>query len=166
MTLNIIVVIALVVLGVVFLLIEIFLLPGVSIAAIAGVLFTIGGIVYAYMFLGDTAGTIALISAVLLLSGLFIWLVKSRALQKIGLKTNIEETVDNSDVRSVQVGDKGVAISRLNPIGKVMINDRVVEGKSFDGEYIDEESQIEVIKVDTYNVVVKKINESIINSTH
>lgn len=166
MTLNIIVVIALVVLGVVFLLIEIFLLPGVSIAAIAGALFTVGGIVYAYMFIGNTAGTISLVSAVLLLSLTFVWLVKSKSLQKIGLKTNIEETVDNSSLKTLHPGDKGTAVSRLNPIGKVMINDVMVEGKSFDGEFIDEESQIEVIKVDTYHVLVKKINESIINSTH
>lgn len=157
MTLNVIVVIALIVLGVVFLLIEIFLLPGVSIAAVAGALFTIGGIVYAYMFIGNTAGTIALISASVLLAGTFVWLVKSRALQKIGLKTDITETVDNSSLKTLNKGDIGVALSRLNPIGKVMINDEVVEGKSFDGEFIDEESQVEVVRVDTYNVVVKKI---------
>lgn len=163
MTFNIVVVIALIVLGILFLLIEIFLLPGVSIAAVAGTLFTIGGIVYAYMFIGNTAGTISLIAAALLLSVTFIWLVKSKALQKIGLKTNIEETVDNSDLKTLQPGDRGTAISRLNPIGKVIINDVMVEGKSFDGEFIDEESQIEVIQIGTYHVIVKKINEPNIN---
>lgn len=166
MTFNVIVVISLIVLGIIFLLIEIFLLPGVSIAAVAGILFTIGGIVYAYMFIGGTAGTIALVSAALLLSVTFIWLVKSRSLQKIGLKTNIEDTVDNSDLKTIQPGDKGTALSRLNPIGKVMINDVVVEGKSFDGEFIDEDSPVEVKQVNPYNVIVKKINKPIINSTH
>jgi hypothetical protein len=42
MTLHIIVVISVIVLGILFMLIEIFLLPGISIAGIAGVIFIIG----------------------------------------------------------------------------------------------------------------------------
>ncbi len=56
MTLDLIIVIAVIALGVLFMLIEIFLLPGISIAGIAGAIFLIGGIVYAYIFLGDQCG--------------------------------------------------------------------------------------------------------------
>ena len=37
-----------------------------------------------------------------------------------------------------------------------MVNDVVIEGKSVNGEFIDEDSEIEVVKVETYNVLVKR----------
>lgn len=69
MTLDLIIVIAVIALGVLFMLIEIFLLPGISIAGIAGAIFLIGGIVYAYIFLGTSAGNITIAAASLALGG-------------------------------------------------------------------------------------------------
>ncbi len=160
MTLNLIVVIGLIALGIIFMLIEIFLLPGVSIAGIAGALFIIGGIVYAYMFMGNTAGNITLAGSALLLGGAFVWLIKSNSLRRIALETNIEESVDVSHLKEIEVGDVGIALSRLNPIGQVLVNDVEVEGKSYDGEFIDEETEVEVVKVKSYNILVKKRENS------
>ena len=115
MTLNLIVVIGLIVLGIIFMLIEILLLTGVSIAGIAGALFIIGGIVYAYMFLGSTAGNITLAGSALLLGGSFVWLIKSNSLRRIALETNIEESVDVSHLKEIEVGDVGVALSASTP---------------------------------------------------
>lgn len=156
MTLHIIVVIAVIVLGILFMLIEIFLLPGISIAGIAGAIFMIGGIFYAYTFLGSTAGNITLAASAVTLGATFVWLVKSKSLRRISLETNIENKVDNSNLMKISVGDIGISISRLNPIGKVMVNNVEVEGKSFDGEFIEEDIEIEVIKVETYNILVKR----------
>lgn len=159
MTFNLIIVAALVVLGIILLLIEFFLLPGISIAGIGGAIFMIGGIIYSYIYLGSTAGNITLALSLILLALAFVWLLKSKSLRKIALTTDITETVDNSDLKSLNPGDKGMAISRLNPIGNVMINDVTVEGKSFDGELIDEDTEIEVVRVETYNVLVKKTSD-------
>ena len=60
MTIHIIVVISVIVLGILFMLIEIFLLPGIRVAGIAGAIFLIGGIMYSYMVLGSTTGNITL----------------------------------------------------------------------------------------------------------
>ncbi len=157
MTFNLIIVAALVVLGVVLLLVEFFLLPGISIAGVGGAIFMVGGVIYSYIYLGSTAGNITLALSLLMLALAFVWLLKSKTLQKIALTADINETVDNSELRSLKPGDTGVAVSRLNPIGKVMVNDITVEGKSFDGEFIDEDAKIEVVKVETYNVLVKEI---------
>jgi len=45
----------------------------------------------------------------------FVWLLKSKSLRKISLDTNIESTVDNTNLQKMAVGDTGIAISRLNP---------------------------------------------------
>lgn len=156
MTLHIIVVIAVILLGILFMMIEIFLLPGISIAGIAGAIFIVGGIAYSYMFIGNTAGNITLAASAVSLGGAFVGLLKSKSLRKISLDTNIENTVDNSNLLKMSVGDTGSTISRLNPIGKVLVNDVEAEGKSFDGEFIEEDTEIEVVKVETYNVLVKR----------
>ena len=156
MTLHIIVVISVIVLGILFMLIEIFLLPGISIAGIAGAIFLIGGIVYSYMFLGSTAGNITLAASAVTLGLTFFGLLKSKSLERISLNTNIDDKVDNSYLLKIAAGDTGVAISRLNPIGKILVNDIEAEGKSFDGEFIEEDTEIVVIKVETYNVLVKR----------
>lgn len=158
MSLHVLIIVLAIALGILFLLIEIFLLPGVGIAGIAGVVFLVGGIAYAYIFIGNNAGNIALATSVIVLMGSFVWLIKSKALKKISLQTDIDAKVDNSEIKNLAVGDVGTAISRLNPIGNILINGVIVEGKSFDGEFIDEDSEVEVVKVETYNVLVRKKN--------
>lgn len=159
MTFDILIILAIILLGVLLMLIEIFLLPGISIAGIAGAIFLIGGIIYAYIFQGSVVGNITLAGTAVLLGGSFFWLLKSKSLRKISLETNIEGKVDTSYLQKIAVGDLGVALSRLNPIGQVLIKEVEVEGKSFDGEFIDEDSEIEVVKVETYNVLVKRRKE-------
>lgn len=156
MTLSFTIVALLALAGIIFLLIEIFLLPGFGIAGIGGIVLLIGSIFYAYTYIGATAGTITLLATIIMLGGSFFWLIKSKSLRKIALTTDITDTVDTSDLKQIKKGDVGIAISRLNPIGKVMINEVMVEGKSFDGEMIDEESEIVVISVSSFNVVVKR----------
>lgn len=157
MTFEILIVVALILLGILFMLAEIFLLPGISIAGIAGAIFLIGGIVYSYLFIGSIAGNITLAATAIAMGASFFLLLKSKSLRKISLETNIESKVDNSDLGKISVGDTGIALSRLNPTGKVMVNDLTVEGKSFNGEFIDEDEKIEVVRIDTYQIqVVRK----------
>lgn len=165
MTFDLIIVAALIILGVLFMLIEIFLLPGISIAGIAGAIFLIGGIAYAYLFLGSTAGNVTLAAAAVALGGTFVWMLRSKTLRRISLDTSIESTIDNTNLQKMAVGDTGIAVSRLNPIGKVMVHDIVAEGKSVDGEFIEEDSEIEVVKIETYHVLVKRKKSEVYPAT-
>ena len=160
MTFEILIIVALILLGILFMLAEIFLLPGISIAGIAGAIFLIGGIVYSYLFIGSIAGNITLAATAIAMGASFFLLLNSKSLRKISLETNIESKVDNSDLGKISVGDTGIALSRLNPTGKVMVNDLTVEGKSFNGEFIDEDEKIEVIRIDTYQIQVVRKTET------
>lgn len=118
MTLDLIIVAAVILLGILLMLVEFFLLPGISIAGIAGALFLVGGIVYAYLFLGNEGGNITLASSAVALGGTFYWLLKSKTLRKISLETNIESKVDNSNLQKMAVGDSGVAYHDSIPLAK------------------------------------------------
>ncbi len=162
MTFDLIIVAIVILLGVIFLLLEIFLLPGITVSGIAGFVFLVGGIAYAYMYMGAVAGNIALVIAGLLLAGSFIYFIKSKSLRRISLTTNIDSKVDTSDLQKINVGDEGITQSRLNPIGKVFINNLIVEAKSINGEMIDEDTAVIVNKVDWSNILVSR-KESQIN---
>ncbi|HTN68725.1 MAG TPA: hypothetical protein VLZ33_04600 [Dysgonamonadaceae bacterium] len=156
MTFNIIMVSLIILLGIIFLLVEIFLIPGFTVSGIAGLVLIAAGIVYSYKYIGPSAGNFTLIISVFMLMASFLYLIKSKSLRRIALTTNIDATVDKSDLDKIKVGDTGITISRLNPIGKAYINELTVEAKSIDGEMIDEEVEIEVIKVEWTNVLVSK----------
>jgi membrane-bound ClpP family serine protease len=151
---DLLIVIVLCLLGIILILIEIFLIPGITVTAVAGGLSTVGGIYFAFSRLGTVAGFITLIATLIVTGILFIYLIKSKALDTIALKTNINSTVASGEPLSISEGDKGISISRLNPIGKVKVNNIVIEGKSL-GDFIDENTEIEVVKVNPTQLIVK-----------
>ena len=74
------------------------------------------------------------------------------------LDSNINGNVgDVKHDASFKVGDHGKTITRLAPIGKAMINDKIVEAKSITG-FINENTEIEIVKIQNTNVVVKPLN--------
>jgi len=140
--------------GIILILVEIFLIPGLTITGIGGAAFSIGGVFYAYKYIGTTAGTITLISVVAMIGIAFIYLVKSKALDRIALKTDINSTVAAKELTEISEGDKGITISRLNPMGKVKVNNITMEAKTLSG-FIDENTAITVIKVTPTQLIVK-----------
>jgi membrane-bound ClpP family serine protease len=152
---EIIIIIVLLTFGIVFLLAEIFLFPGISIAGIAGAIFFIGGIIYAFT-VGTMHGFITTAISVVALGISVYYFMKSKTLDKLSLHTEIDGTVDTIDSDKIKVGDKGIANSRLAPMGKVKINGITTEAKSL-FEFIDEGSEVEVVAVNKTNVEVKPI---------
>jgi len=143
---DILIVIVLCIIGIILVLVEIFLIPGVTFMAVAGILFALGGVYYAFQYLGSTAGIIALIAVVAIIGFAFVYLVKSKALDNIALKTDIDSTVGAKELPDISIGDKGISISRLNPMGKVRVNNITMEAKTMGG-FIDESTSVTVIKV-------------------
>ncbi len=155
---DIFIVIVLCFVGILLVLLEIFLIPGVTFALIAGLLFGAGGVFYAYSELGMIGGTVTLVSMLILFGAAFIWLIKSKALDKtIALNTDINSTVAGNDSLKIKEGDEGFCLSRLNPIGKVKVNGVTMEAKSF-GDFIDEGTPVMVVKVNPMQLIVKSIN--------
>ena len=149
------IVILLLVIGVMLLLVEFFLIPGLSVAGIAGILFLGGGVVYAYTAIGPEVGHITVFSSIVVIA-LAVWIfVKTKTLERMSLKTEIESKNDPLAGSNVKVGDDGVAVSRLAPMGKIRIAGHLMEAKSADG-FIDEGTEIVVREVLLTNVIVDR----------
>jgi membrane-bound ClpP family serine protease len=146
-------------------LIEIFLLPGITVAGVAGAVFSAGCIYYAYSHLGTIGGHITVLVSVILFGYLFIWLIRSKAIDRVSLHTEVDSKVDISDLNGVEVGAEGIAVSRLNPMGKIRINQVFVEAKSLTG-FIDEGKTVVILKKSANQVVVTEKTDEALSSAH
>ena len=158
MLLDIAIIVFLMVAAILLILAEIFLLPGITLAGIGGAIFAIGGVVFAY-----TVGHLTLSLSIITFGIIFAWLLRSRSFNKIALKTDIDSKLTSSRDLGIEPGDEGITLSRLAPIGKARIKGINVEAKSQD-ELIDENTPIVVIRVDSYNVIVRPKEETNIHA--
>jgi membrane-bound ClpP family serine protease len=153
---DLLIVVVLCLIGVLLILAEIFLIPGLTITIVAGITSSIGGIYYAFIHLGVTAGIIALFSVLVAIGVACMFLVKSKTMDNIALKTDIDSTITTGETLDVVVGEEGVALSRMNPIGKVKVREVIMEGKSLD-DYIEERTPIVVTAVGPNQLIVRKL---------
>ena len=161
MILDVAIIAFLIAIAIILLLLEIFFLPGITIAGVGSAIFAVGGILYAYG-ISSQAGHITLIASIVAFAVLFVYMVRGKTFQKIALNTDIDAKVTSARDLNIKPGDEGVTISRLAPIGKARFNNTTVEAKST-GEFIDENVAIVALRVDGYNVTVAMKN-NIINS--
>ena len=151
------VIVLLILVGIALLIIEWFMIPGISVAGVAGTIFLIGGIVMAYRSFGASAGHLTLLGTLVSL-GLMLYIsFRTKTWDKLALKTSVDSAVESVEEEKVVVGDKGVAISRLNPVGKCMVNGQLVEAHC-PGQFINENEQVEVVRVFKTHIIVKPIN--------
>lgn len=139
-------------LSLVFFILEIFFLPGITIAGIGGVLFLGGALYYAYTI--DPTWVIPiLITYGIAIAVAFLYFMRSRSWNKLALHTDISAKVE-SKTTQIEIGQTGKTISRLAPMGQIVINGITVEAKA-EEELIDENTDIIVTAVHSNNVTVK-----------
>ena len=148
-------IIILILLGILLVGVEIFLLPGITFAGIGAFISCGIGVYLTFDRYGTGAGFIAL-AVVLILSIIVIVIgLRPKTWRKLTLKNNIDSTSQQlPQDENVKIGDRGFTLTRLAPMGKVIINDKTFEAKSID-VYIDQKKPIEVTGFDNFNVIVK-----------
>ena len=137
---------------------EIFFLPGITIAGICSLVFYGGGIYYAYVLFGTNGAVITLLVAAIVTIAVIIGFMRSRSFDKIALHTEIDSVVPSQVWADIKVGDVGKTLTRLNPMGKVIVRQHTVEAQA-ENELIEEETPVRIIRVEPNMVIVCKENE-------
>lgn len=153
---DILIIIALIAIAIILLLVELFLIPGISIAGILAGGCIIYANYYAFAYMGSIAGFITLAISILTCIGSLILFMRSKTLDKLALKKDINSQIDKSAEATVKVGDTGMATTRLALIGYAEINGQMVEVKSA-GDFIDQKSPIHVVRITDGTILVEAI---------
>jgi membrane-bound ClpP family serine protease len=144
-------------LGIFLLLVEFLIIPGFTVFGIGGFVFVILGIGSSYYFHGIQAGNYSLLGTVIVSLSTIYFVFKQKTWKNLGLKTNINSKNEPFNTEKIHPGDFGKTITRLAPIGKAIVNDTVCEAKSVAG-FLNENTEIEVIKVLNTQIIVKPKN--------
>lgn len=144
----------LIILGLLFLVIEILVLPGATVGGIIGFILLGVAIWQTYATHGSAAGHI-IVAATFVLTVLTLYLsLKSRTWNRAMLHDSIAGRVNLIDEKKIKVGDTGKSVSRINPSGKAIVNGEYYEVRSL-GEYIDQNQVVEVVKININQIIVK-----------
>ena len=152
-------IILLIVLGIFLFIVEFLLVPGVTIAGIGGAILMAVAVYFAYTTHGNTVGNYTLVATLVLTVGGGAYVLRAKTWRRLMLHRDIDSKVEvGLEEDKIKVGDRGEAITRMAPVGRVLINGIIVEGKSQRG-FIDQHTPVEVIKVLNTQVIVKSLKE-------
>ena len=150
------IIISLVLLGILMMLIEFLLTPGMGFAGIVGLASFVGACVFSFIKAGTQTGTIVTAVVAVIVIVLFVWMLRGKTWKKLEQKEQIDVKA-NTEVEKVKAGDKGVTLSRLVPIGKVKFENVTCEVHNADGSFVDPGVEVEVTAVEDNEVFVKPI---------
>ena len=148
----------LILVGIILILLEFLVVPGVTIAGIAGFLFMGGAVYLAFDNFDNTTGLIVLGVVIIIMIVSLVFALRAKTWKRITLNTDIDSKVSEVKESGIKIGDKGKALTRLNPMGSVLINGQKIEGHS-QGQLIVEKTLVEILRVENTYVVVKPIEK-------
>lgn len=150
-------IITLIVVGLLLLGAELLIIPGFGIAGILGVVTMVVSCYLAFSSFGSVAGFIIVIINIFLIVVSTILILRSKTWRKISLYTNIDSKIDEIPERKgIEIGQKGLSLTRLAPGGQARLGDVVLEVFTRDA-LVEPGTEIEVVEMEGNRVFVKKV---------
>jgi len=147
-------IIALMFVGILLILVELFLIPGVGVAGFLGLASFGGSCYYAFAHFGTSMGTIVTVVCVSMTLGLLYYTLRAKTWKKLALDTVIDSKPKPWE--SISVGDPGITVTRLAPMGMARFGSVTCEVKSMEN-IIDPGVNIEVVSVEDKIIYVKPV---------
>jgi len=149
---------SLIFLGILLVLIELLLIPGVGVAGILGLASLIGSCWYAFYAIDTKTGIIVTVIVICLIVALFVYALRAKTWKKLELNTEIKSKV-SEDSEKVSVGQQGKTITRLAPMGTARFGELSCEVKSAEGNMIDAGTPVEICSIEENKIFVKPLNQ-------
>ncbi len=148
-------VILLIILGVLFLVAELVLITGSAIGGILSLVCYGSAIYMAFRDYGMVVGLVVVGVVIVVSLVSTVLSLRAKTWQRLSLKQEIGSSSMNKPDSKLKIGDRGVTVSRLSPMGRVEIGGENYEAKSVDA-YIDPKCEIEVVGFENFTVIVRK----------
>ena len=154
---DILIIASLIIAGLILFIIEVFLLPGISIAGIISAVCLLYANYYAFDTMGTLPGCITLVISALGVIAITIWFMRSKTVDKLSLKKTIDYKPEPLKGLNLKAGDEGIALTRLALIGNAEFDGNIIEVRST-GDFIEEKSKIRIERIRDGIVMVEKAN--------
>ena len=154
-----IIIVALLVIGLALIVAELVFIPGTTVVGLLGLFSTIAAIVISYRHYGNEVGFYVLVGTGIVTLGTLFYSFRSRSWSRFSLKTAIDSRVNEGLTDSLQVGDKGVAASRLRPFGKALFNQREYEVRT-SGNFLEAGSEVTITLITSNQIIVEPLTKS------
>lgn len=153
--------ITLILIGLALIVVEVYLIPGMNIAGIVGVVLVLVGLGYAFTASGLLAGLAVLFGTLVAGGVLFLVLWRSGAWRQFVLATSLksEPEARPGEHRARYLGKEGVAVTPLRPVGIVEIDGERIEAAT-EGQYIAAGSRVRVVAMDRRRYFVRLATRS------
>jgi membrane-bound ClpP family serine protease len=151
------IVISLLIIGLILLVVEVIFIPGTTVVGILGIIFSITGVIICYRHFGNHIGFYVLLSTLVATGGALFYSFKSGTWERFSLKESNQGKVNEGMTASLAVGDEGLSISALRPVGKAEFKNGIFEVKTL-GEYVEPQMRIKIIEISIQHVIVEPIN--------
>jgi membrane-bound ClpP family serine protease len=149
-----IIVISLVAFGLLLLIAEIIFIPGTTLVGMLGFVFLAIGIGLSFSYFGGSTGWITMaISSVASVLALY-YSFNSKLWNRFALKAKNHTKVNEGVLLGMEVGQEGITVSALRPIGKAELGSRQVEVKTR-GEYVNSGTKIRIVKIELNQITVE-----------
>jgi membrane-bound ClpP family serine protease len=112
--------------------------------------------VCAYIFHPGLTANLITISTLILLVVIVSFAFKAKTWQRFGLLSEIDSHANSDVAITYKIGDKGKTVSRLAPIGTIMITNEIIEARSMGG-FIDPNTEVIVVHTEKNKLFVKPI---------
>jgi membrane-bound ClpP family serine protease len=148
-------IILLIILGILLFVIEFLLVPGITIAGVGGLVLTVLGVYKAFEDYGTVTGIWVLIGTLVLSTFVIAFSLRARTWKRFMLNSNVEGTVHDDQLKDgIQPGDEAEALTRLAPMGKIMVRGKIREARSIEG-YVDAHTPVVVADIEGRYITVK-----------
>jgi len=154
---------AMILLGVLLIVAEVYLIPGFNVIGILGALIMLAAVTMAFLESGVIGGITAMAGASLTTSGTLWWMWKSGAWDRFvlssSLKTDEHLRAHEGARRAQYLGTSGIAVTPLRPTGFAEIEGERLEVAT-EGSFIPAGSRVKIVSMDGRNYFVRLSDES------
>jgi membrane-bound ClpP family serine protease len=143
--------------GLALIIIEVVFVPGTTIVGLMGVIFAGAGIIISYRHFGSDVGFYILLGMGAVTAIALYFSFRSEAWTRFANKSTMNSKVNEGSTDSLKLGDEGVALSVLRPMGTVDFKSGQFEVKTL-GDYVDVGTRVRIVHIDGAQIIVKPLN--------
>lgn len=152
-----IIILALLLIGLALIVIEVVFVPGTTLVGIIGVIFAGAGVIISYRYFGSEVGLYITLGMSAVTALALFYSFRSKAWTRFANNSTMKSRVNEGLTALLHIGDEGVTVSTLKPMGKAQFANGEFEVKTL-GDYVDVGTKVKIVYLESNQIIVKPLN--------